>query len=132
MPSLYIVLEQENPGFDSEVNGRALSQHEAELDQIAKSLSVTPLMEFFSVDPEEAAGVAEDSGGDPSSMTFEPEHWHEPSAGLVTVLALKQYAAEHPAAIPNEEAVLAELGEFERVLHLAKAHGVKWHLAVDY
>ena len=124
MPALYIVLEQENPSFNPDVDGRALSRHEEELDQIASSLSVTPRMEFFSMAPEEAAGVVEGSGGAPSSMTFE--------AGRATVRALREYAAEHPEAVPGVEAVRADLGGFERVLQSAQAHGLRWHLAVDY
>ena len=129
MTALYIVLEQENPGFDSMVNGKALSEHEEELDRIAKSISVTPLMEFFSMSPDEISEIMEDAGGDASTMDLEDEHWYEASAGLTTVRALRKYAAEHPDDLPGVE---TDLAEFEGVLKSAEEHGVKWHLAVDY
>ena len=127
--AFYIVLEQENPGFDWMVNGKVLSRHGEELERVAKSLSVTPLMEFFSMSPDEIAGIMEDAGGDASTMDLEDEQWYEASAGLTTVRALRQYAAEHPDDLPDVE---SDLAEFEVVLKSAEAHGVKWHVAVDY
>jgi hypothetical protein len=48
--SLYIVVEGEDPGFNIFVNGQALARNEDALERLAESLSVTPLLQFFSAD----------------------------------------------------------------------------------
>ena len=53
--ALYIALERQIPDFDPFLNGKALSQASDQLDTIATSLGVRPLMEFFSADPDMAA-----------------------------------------------------------------------------
>ena len=130
--ALYIVLEREGVGSDASVNGKALSKAETALDQIARQLSVTPLMEFFSLDPEEAAEVVEEHGGDPDTMEFEEEQWHEASSGLASVRALRDYVAKQPSSGPNAGGVIADLADFERVLQSAQEQGLRWHLSVDY
>ena len=42
--SMYIVVEGEDPGFDTYVNGRALARHEDSLEKLAISLGVRPLI----------------------------------------------------------------------------------------
>lgn len=48
--SLYIVVEGEDPGFDTFVNGHALARNEDALEQLAGSMHVAPLLQFFSAD----------------------------------------------------------------------------------
>lgn len=132
MPALYIALEREIPEFDSYVNGHALSKEEQTLDNIARGLEVTPLMEFFSMDPEEAAGFIEDGGGDPSGIDFADEQWFDAADGLKTVEALLAHFAAKPDALPNSAEAVAELKEWRAVLQRAAADGVGWHLEVDF
>ena len=47
---MYIVVEGEDPGFDTFVNGRGLARHEDALEKLALSLGIRPLIEFFSAD----------------------------------------------------------------------------------
>ena len=56
--ALFIVLERE-VGFDSFVNGKAVARHAQQLDSLAARLKVTPLLEFFSADPNEVAAEFE-------------------------------------------------------------------------
>ena len=132
MPSLYIVISRQTPGVDLQVNGRSLSTHAEFLGNVARDLSVKPLMAFFSIDPEEAAAFIDDAGGDSSSMTIEDEEWFDPKLGLATVGALSSYISERASAIEDADGILGDLNEFERVLRQADVHGLGWHVAVDY
>lgn len=133
--ALYIALETEIPEFDSFVNGKALSAAERLLDRAAKKLGITPLMSFFSIDPQEAADFLDEEMLDDQSaesIGVPPEQWFEPSDGLQTVRALQQHLRDEPKTVRNAEAVLNDLEEFEAVLQRVEAAGVRWHLAVDY
>ncbi len=63
--SLYIVVEGEDPGFDTFVNGQALARNEDALERMAKQLRVAPLLEFFSADENSMALLSELGAADP-------------------------------------------------------------------
>ena len=114
--ALYIVLEKEIDGFDHFVNGKALSSEEEALDEIARNLGVTPLMDFYSTSEEEAEELGLEGG---------PEGWFTAEQGLATVNALL-------AHVKDKDTVVADLQEFAGVLEEARKRQVRWHLGVDY
>lgn len=124
--AFYIALEREIPDFDPFLNGKALSQASDQLDQIATSLGVRPLMEFFSADPEMAAEFLEEGTEIP------PQSWFPASDGLATVRALHSHLTANPSAVPQQEMVLDDLSDMERVLTTASEHSVGWCLQVDF
>lgn len=124
--ALYIVLENKAPGFDPFVNGKALGRSEKQLAEMAARLGVRPLMEFFSVNPDEAGEFLESEGV--SDVEIPGEQWFSPEDGLRTVQALLGQVEN----VPGLEGVKADLLEFEGVLRQAQAKGIKWHLAVDF
>ena len=130
--ALYIVAEREIPDFDPFVNGKALSAVERKLSHLAGELEVAPLMDFFSINPDEAAGFIEDEGGDVADVELPAETWFDAADGLSTVDALARHLSHNPEAIPDYSAVLSDLSEFKAVLTRLQADGVRWHLAVDY
>src|SRR5271170_7246836 len=84
--ALYIVLESKIPGFDGFVNGKALGRSEKQLAEMAARCGVHPLMDFFSADQDDAAGLLEDEGLE--DVKIPPEQWFSPQEGLRTVQAL--------------------------------------------
>src|SRR5229473_4683638 len=62
MPSYYIVLEKDIPNFDVYVNGNMLAKESDALERLAKKSGVTPLLSFFSIDPEEVTSLVGDEG----------------------------------------------------------------------
>ncbi len=124
--ALYIVLENKNPGFDPVVNGKAVSRSEDLLAGMAVRLGVRPLMEFFSVDPDEAGEFLESEGL--SDVQVPVEQWFSPEDGLRTVQALLREVEN----VSELEPAKADLREFEGVLSEAQRKGIKWHLAVDF
>lgn len=130
MPSLYIVLEKEIPEVDAYVNGSFLSKYNDVLTSLAKRAGVETLMSFFSASKDELAAFAGDHGVLSGKAKIPDEQWFAADDGLRTVNALLRNL--ETARLPQSDRIASELREFATLLELAKDHGVRWHLAVDY
>lgn len=131
MPSLYIILEKQIPNAGNYVNGTFLSMNNDEFGQMAKQLGVRPLMDFFSISNEELSSLAKEYDAVPKkTKAVHEENWFAAEDGLQTIKALLQELASSKLNRPDR--IEAELRGFARVLELAKASGVRWHLGVDY
>jgi len=132
--SLYIVVEGEDPGFDIFVNGHALARNEDALEQLAESLQVVPLLQFFSADENSMCVLLEQGAGDPEWARHLPEpQWYDPADGLVTVRALIRFLIDSPVSFGSETLpVVSELREYERVLEKTRKYKLRWHLAVSW
>ncbi len=130
----YIVVEGEDPGFDTFVNGHALARHEAELEDLARALNVPPLLDFFSADRNSMAALLEQGAGDPAWTQALPEpQWFTPGEGLQTVQALLEHVEHDPASFgPTTPVLLDELRGYNRVLEKSAGRGLRWHLAVSW
>lgn len=132
MPSFFIILEARIPNLDVYVNGSQLSKENDDLERMAKRIGVKPLMSFFSISPEELAGIAKEHGLDVEGKGLKPpeEKWFSAKEGLQTVRLL----AEALTSLNDEihTRLVSELREFERVLVSAQANNIRWHLGVDY
>jgi hypothetical protein len=128
----YIVLRVQIPGFDPRVNGKFLARTGNSLDALAKNSGVRPLMDFFSAAPDELAAFlnAEGVSSEDAPSQLPPEKWFSATEGLKTVNALKEAVAEHQ--IEGASKIMDDLTEFENVLKVASAHGIDWHLAIDF
>ena len=130
--ALYIVLERKEPGLDTYVDGKALSRAEAALDALAQALQVTPLMSFFSINPEELLAEMAELGGELPETAGRAEEWFSASDGLATVRTLLQHVDAHPDSVPAGPDVAKQLTGFVHLLEEAQKRGIRWHLAVDY
>ncbi|MGO9436454.1 MAG: hypothetical protein ACLP00_19435 [Terracidiphilus sp.] len=132
--SLYIVVEGEDPGFDTFVNGRSLARNEEALDRLAATLRVRSLLEFFSADKNSMALLLEQGIGEPEWAQNLPQpQWYSPADGLVTIRTLIDFLAGSPSVIGSETLpILSELREYERVLNKTADHGLRWHLAASW
>jgi hypothetical protein len=132
--SLYIVVEGEDPGFDTFVNGHALARNEDALERLAERLNVSPLLSFFSSDENSMAQLLEQGAGDPEWALHLPQpQWFTAPDGLITVRAVIDFIAATPAALGSETlSVLLELREYERVLSKTAQRGLRWHLAASW
>jgi len=132
--SMYIVVEGDDPGFDTFVNGRALARNEDSLERLAIHLGVRPLIDFFSADDNAMALLLEEGAGDPELQgKLLPPQWFSGYEGLATVSPMLQALKEDPALIGSEgEFIREELEEYETVLRKAADRGVRWHLAVSF
>ena len=131
---MYIVVEGEDPGFDTFVNGRAIARHEDSLERLALSLNVRPLIEFFSADENSMSLLIEEGAGNPDIIKrLPPPQWYSGEAGLATVEALVNALAAEPQLLGSEgPQVLEELEQYRRVLVKTKERNLRWHLAVSW
>ena len=130
----YIVVEGEDPGFDTFVNGHALARHEPLLERLAETLEVRPLLDFFSADRNSMAALLEQGAGDPAwSQSLPDSQWFAPAEGLATVQALLGHVETHLAEYGQSAGLLyQELSEYRRVLEKSQARNLRWHLAVSW
>lgn len=128
------MVEGEDPGYDIFVNGHALARHEVELERLAVSLRVRPLLDFFSADRNSMATLLEQGAGDPAWNESLPDpQWFAPSDGLITVSALLAALVTHQASFGDStDMLLGELREYQQVLVKAVSRGLRWHLAVSW
>ena len=131
---MYIVVEGEDPGFDTFVNGRSLARHEDALEKLALSLGARPLIEFFSADENSMALLIEEGAGNEDLLRrMPPPQWYTPEDGLRSVRALVGALAAEPQMLGTEGGqVLSELREYEQVLVKTRDRGMRWHLAVSW
>lgn len=132
--SLYIVVEGDDPGFDTFVNGRALARNENALEQLAERLRVPSLLEFFSADQDSMALLIEQGAGDLNwTRSLPGPQWFFGTDGLLTVRALLDFFETDPMALGSEtELVRQELREYELVLSKTAERNLHWHLAVSW
>lgn len=130
----YIVVQGEDPGFDTFVNGHALARYEAELERLAQTLDVRPLLDFFSADRNSMAILLEQGAGDPAWEKSLPDpQWFLPREGLETVDALIAHLGAHPDSFGETTgALLQELREYRTVLTKTASREMRWHLAVSW
>ena len=109
--SMYIVVEGEDPGFDTFVNGRSLARHEDALEKLALALGVRPLIDFFSADENSMALLIEEGAGDQELLRkLPPPQWYSPAEGLKTVEALVEALRDDPQQLGTEgKQVISEL-----------------------
>lgn len=122
--ALYIVLEENIPNLDTIIDGKMLSKTEESLAEAAKRLGVRPLMEFFSMSADEAAGLL---GEDVAGLDIPAAQWFSAEEGLRTVDTLLNEIGRSPAL----KAATDDLLGCQRVLREAQKRGVKWHFAID-
>jgi len=132
--SMYIVVEGEDPGFDTFVNGRSLARHEDALEKLALRQAVRPLIEFFSADENSMALLIEEGAGDQELLRrLPPPQWYPPADGLKTVQALLKALQDDPQQLGTEgKQVISELKEYQEVLEKASERKLRWHLAVSW
>ena len=131
---MYIVVEGEDPGFDTYVNGRWMARHEDALEKLALSIGVRPLIEFFSADENSMALLIEEEAGNQDLLRrLPPPQWYAGRDGLRTVRALLETLEAEPQLLGSEgRGVLGELEEYARVLEKTESRGLRWHLAVSW
>lgn len=124
----YIVLDTDNPGFSTYVNGAAIAEAADDLDSIANRLSLPDLDDFLSLSRVEVGKILEDE----FPLNDIEEHWFNPAEGIVFFERLIKYLQHNPYAFKNVQAVLAELSEYQKVLYKAFQINAKWHLSLDF
>lgn len=128
----HVILERELsvPAADP-AQGRSLIFYQHELDELARRLDVPPLTNFVSAVPERVAEYLREQGLDPERFPVPAEEWFDAAEGLTTVRGLTAQVRKKPTDVTDATRVLRDLDAIERVLVLAAAVEVRFHLASE-
>lgn len=126
----YIVLDNDAPGFETFVNGKAVAHAAEALDGVCDELGLPPLDHYLGESLEDLSdllGIDLDlpQGEDAAAK------WFDAGEGLALLDALIAHLQANPDALTATEGVLEDMVEYRAVLDQARAIGAKWHLAVD-
>jgi hypothetical protein len=141
----FIVPERPVDGVETVVDGKALAHCRPQgverakgrnvgkhFETLARDAGVRPLMEFFSVAPEDVISLLSETGDEPPPDDLPPEAWFSATEGLRTVRGLIAHLEAVSDAAADQDRLLSDLREFERVLDQLEAADVRWHLAIDF
>lgn len=128
----YIVLNREEPGFDTFVNGKAVAHAMDELDTLCEEIGLE-LMESFLGESEDDYSEREDEESKYSEDEDQEERgiWFDADEGISYFDALITEIRENSEAVDDPKGVIADLEDYRRVLVGAKDIEAKWHLAID-
>lgn len=126
----YIVLDNDEPGFETFVNGKAVAHSAEELDALCGHLGL-PIFESFMG---QSLDDLEDLLGDDLDLPEGEDgdaKWFEPRDGISMIAPLISHLKNHPDVFPSAGDVLEDLEEYRTLLEQADGIGAKWHLAMD-
>lgn len=137
----FIVLDQDDPGFDPFVNGKVLAKESENLDSVTQDLGINSFEDWLAEPEEEYLEEApefeddEDDGEFASEEESEPPAssgtWFEPVEGINWLQTLIAHLEENDNELDQQEEILEELNEFLDVLEQAEAAGARWRLQLD-
>jgi hypothetical protein len=116
----FIVLDDEEPGFDSFVDGKMLTKHLRRVNKIAKKLGLKQFEDYAFQDLSEFGGP-----------DVEPK-WFEGKEGVDWASLILADIREDPSAVADSDAVCQDLDDYVRVFGEAATRGFRWHLELDF
>jgi len=116
----FIVLDRDDPDFDSFVDGKVLTRQLAAVNKVAGKLGLKRFEDYASQDLSEF--------GLPVS---EPE-WFAATEGVNWASAILRQLRDNPGAVKDVEAVIEDLEDYVRVFKEAQKRDLKWHLELDF
>jgi hypothetical protein len=123
VPTWYLRLDRKAPIPSTHLDWYSLARFEPQLAEIARSLKLKPLLEFFSCGSDDL----------PEQVDVEVrEQWFAPGEALKTVSGLLDYLRKTDSRSLQDTRLLQELDEFERALTEIDSSGLKFHIAIDY
>lgn len=126
----YIVLDNDEPGFETFVNGKAVAHSAEELDTLCGHLGLPILESFMGQSLDDLEDLLGEDLDIPDGEDGEAK-WFAPRDGVAMITPLISHLKNHPDAFPSAEDVLEDLEEYRAVLEQADSIGAKWHLAMD-
>ncbi|MGL6077044.1 MAG: hypothetical protein ACRC8S_23045 [Fimbriiglobus sp.] len=121
----FIVLDNDEPGFETFVNGKAIAKESEAIDKIAKELGLKTLDEMSSfADLEEEFDL-------PDELRETETVWLTAKQGLTWVRAIRQHIEANPKSVKSAKSVLGELAEYEELLEKVAKIKAKWHFEMD-
>ncbi len=123
----YIVLDHEDPGFDTFVNGKSLAREDS-LDSLCQNIGLGSFDDFLTMSEEDISDML---GEDIELPEGDGEQWFTAEEGLAYFGALADHINANPTSVDDAKGCLEDLADYVCVLNKAKAVGAKWHLNLD-
>jgi hypothetical protein len=124
----YIVLNNEEPGFDTFVDGKAIVKEIDALNSISAILGIHSFEDFLVMSSEDL----EDLVGEDIDIPDQNASWLGTEDGIKFISKLKEHIKANPKCVANQSAIIDELSEYEIVLQKADSIGAKWCLNIDF
>jgi len=116
----FIVLDQDDPDFDSFVDGKMLTQQLEAVNKVADKLGLKQFEDYAFQDLSEFGG--------PQLET----EWFGATEGVEWASAILQELRDDPGVVKDIGAVIEDLEEYVRVFKEAQKRDLKWHLELDF
>ncbi|HEY8023317.1 MAG TPA: hypothetical protein VIF60_02035 [Burkholderiaceae bacterium] len=126
----YIVLDNDEPGFDTFVNGKAVARAIDELDALCDEAGLAKLDSFMGQSADDFADLLGEEIEYPEGQE-DGNLWFEPQAGVELIDALMEQIEQNRDTFEAPDDLLEDLEEYKQVLLRAEAIGALWHLALD-
>jgi hypothetical protein len=123
--ALYLVLDNEDPGFDVATDGKAVGKASDKINAICASLGIPPIDDFVSMSMEEVADILDEE------IPEVKEQWFTAEEGLVYFKKLAAHLKSHPAVIASSASVVEDIADYITVLEQATQVGARWRLSMD-
>jgi len=123
----YIVLDNQEPGFDTFVNGKHMAR-EGGLDALCKQLHLKAFEDFLAMPDDDISDMLDEDIDLPDG---EGAKWFSPEEGLAWVATLAAHINANPSSVTEPQGCLEDLAVYAEVLEKAKGIGAYWHLALD-
>ncbi len=116
----FVVLDTDDPGFDTFVDGKVLTKRLSEVNKLALRLGLKVFEDYAFQDLSEFGGP-----------DMEPV-WFDAQEGIRWASMIAKELNQEGNAIKDAEAVIGDLEDFLRVFREADQQGLKWHLELDF
>ncbi len=130
----YVVLDVDDPGFETFVNGKAVARAADRLNALCAAQGLPPLDSFLGQSMDDFADFLDEDIPLPEGEDG-AEKWFDPQEGIRLITALIAAIQANPAALGGSaeavEEVLEDLAEYQAVLAQAAAIKARWYLALD-
>ena len=131
--SYFIVLDNDQPGFDPFVNGKSIARDAKGLTKVCKQLSIRSPEEYISISSDDFESMADGLDVDITDDVGSPAgKWFTPDEGLAWIIKLRSHIQANPNVMKNPSGVLSDLNEYEQVFTKARQVGAKWHFSIDF
>ena len=121
----FIVLDNQDPGFDLFVNGKAIAQARESLCAITDELGLKGIDELTSF------ADWDDEFDLPAEHRETVTPWFEAHEGIEWVGAIRRHVEADPSSVKEPDRVLSDLQQYEQVFQKAAGIGARWHFEFD-
>lgn len=126
----YVVLDIEEPGFDTFVSGKAVARASEELDALCHRTGLQTLDSFMGQSMDDFEDLLGEDIELPDGDDGQAK-WFEPAEGIALIESIVSAIKQSVTSVPSADAVLEDLEEYKAVLEQALKIKAKWHLALD-